>query len=97
MAEKRRRSFWGWLLPKLLIFVLGVGAGWYVRDQQAEDLQQAYEQTRAELQELKRAGEQALQRGRRAGESLREGAKAAADSTKSALDEIRGNEEGGGG
>jgi len=96
MAEREGR-FWRWLLPKLLIFALGVAAGWYVRDRQAEDLQQAYEQARTELRELRQTGEQVLERGKRAGESLREGAKAAADSTKAAIDEIKGGGEEDGG
>lgn len=92
MAETKGR-FWRWLLPKLFIFALGVAAGWYVKDRQANELQRAYEQARTELRELREAGADVIERGRRAGESLREGAKAAADSTKAAVEEMKGGGE----
>ncbi|UCC48804.1 MAG: hypothetical protein JSV41_01135 [Gemmatimonadota bacterium] len=90
MAEKRRRRFLIWLLPRLLIFVAGVAVGYYARDREAGQLRQAYEQTRAELEELKQSGEEMIERGRRAGENLRAGAEAAADSTRAAVEEITG-------
>lgn len=89
MAEKRRR-LWRWLLPRLVIFAVGVGVGYYVRDRQTVELREAYEQAIDEMEELKRAGQDAIDRGRRAGEGLRAGAKAAADSTRAAVDQITG-------
>ncbi len=89
MAEKRG-GLWRWLLPRLFIFALGVGAGYYVRDRQAVELREAYEQAIDEMEELKRAGQEAIDRGRRAGEGLKAGAKAAADSTRAAVQEIAG-------
>jgi hypothetical protein len=90
MAERRRRRFLIWLLPRLLIFVAGVAVGYYARDREAGQLREAYEQTRAELEEIKQAGEEMVERGRRAGENLRAGAEAAADSTRAAVEEITG-------
>ncbi len=89
MAEKRGR-IWRWLLTRLLIFAVGVGVGYYVRDRQGVELQEAYEQAVDELQQLKQAGQEAVERGRRAGEGLRAGAKAAADSTRAAVEEVTG-------
>ena len=93
MAEKRRRLI-GWLLPKLLIFVAGGAVGYYARDYaehgELDRIRSAYEQAVTELEELKQSGQEALERGRRAGESLRSGAEAAVDSTKAAVEEIKG-------
>lgn len=89
MAEKRR-SLVGWLLVRLVIFAVGVGVGYYVRDREMDRLQAAYEQTKGELDRIKASGEVMIERGRRAGEELKGGAKAAADSTKGALQEIQG-------
>ncbi len=89
MAEKRGR-FWRWLLPRLLIFAVGIGVGYYARDRQAVELREAYEQAIDEMEQLKRAGQEAMDRGRRAGEGLKAGAKAAADSTRAAVQEIAG-------
>ncbi len=92
MAEKRAR-FWRWLLPRLIIFAVGIGVGYYARDRQAVELREAYEQAIDEMEELKRAGQEAIDRGRRAGEGLKAGAKAAADSTRAAVEEITGKKE----
>ncbi len=89
MAEKRR-GLWRWLLPKLLIFVVGAAVGYFARGNELNELEQAYEQTVTELQELKENSEEIIERGRRAGESLRSGAEAAVDSTKAAVEEIKG-------
>ncbi len=89
MAEKRGR-LWRWLLPRLIIFAVGIGVGYYARDRQAVELREAYEQAIDEMEELKRAGQEAIDRGRRAGEGLKAGAKAAADSTRAAVEEIAG-------
>jgi hypothetical protein len=90
MAE-RRRGFVRWLLPKLLIFVLGVAAGYYVRDNELSELREAYQQAVDELTELRETTGDMIERGRRAGESVRSGAEAAVDSTKAAVEEIKGD------
>lgn len=90
MAERRKR-FLMWLLPKLIVFAVGIGLGYYVRDRQQDDLRDAYQEAMAELKELRAAGEDVVERGRRAGEGLRAGAKAAADSTREAVREIVGD------
>jgi hypothetical protein len=79
-----------WLLPRLVIFAAGVAAGYYVRDREIDRLQAAYDATRTELEELKQTGENMLEQGRRTGETLRAGAEAAVDSTKSAVEELKG-------
>ena len=89
MAEKRRRLIW-WILPRLLIFAAGVAVGYYARDNELDRLQEVYEQTVAELQQLKENTEEMIERGRAAGESLRSGAEAAVDSTKAAVESIKG-------
>ncbi|MGD2152614.1 MAG: hypothetical protein PVG79_05050 [Gemmatimonadales bacterium] len=85
MAERRKR-FIRWLLPKLIIFAIGVALGYYARDQQQSDFQDLYEEARAELEELRETGAEVIERGRRAGEAM----KAAADSTKAAVEEVSG-------
>ncbi|UCC71805.1 MAG: hypothetical protein JSV86_15730 [Gemmatimonadota bacterium] len=85
MAERRRR-FLRWLLPKLIIFAVGVALGYYARDRQETNFQELYEQTRTELEELKERGEDVVDAATRAGEAM----KAAADSTKAAVEEIGG-------
>jgi hypothetical protein len=87
MAERRRRVF-RWLLVRLLIFAAGVAAGYYLRDRQQDDFKSMYEQTVAELEDLKEAGEEVIDRAHEAGENL----KAAAESTRAAVEEIRGGE-----
>jgi len=93
MADKRRRLI-GWLIPKLLIFAVGAAVGYYARDYaehgELDRVHAAYEQAVAELEQLKESGQDVLDRGRRAGESLRSGAEAAVDSTKAAVEEIKG-------
>lgn len=93
MAEKRR-TLMRWLLPKLLIFVVGAAVGYYWRDYaeqgELDRLRARYEQAVAELKELKESGAEVLERGRRAGESLRSGAEAAVDSAQAAVEEIKG-------
>ncbi len=89
MAERRRR-FAMWLLPRLLIFAAGVAVGYYARDNELERVRGAYEQALAELGELKQSTQEMIERGRRAGERFRAGAEAAADSTKAAMEEIKG-------
>jgi len=85
MAERRKR-FIRWLLPKLIVFAIGVAVGYYARDRQQTDFKDLYEQTRAELEELRETGAEVIERGRRAGEAM----KAAADSTKAAVEEVSG-------
>ncbi len=89
MAERRRR-FAMWLLLRLLIFAAGVAVGYYARDNELERVRGAYEQALTELDELKQSTQEIIERGRRAGESLRAGAEAVADSTKAAMEEIKG-------
>lgn len=85
MAERRKR-FIRWLLPKLIVFAIGVAVGYYARDRQQTDFQDLYEETLAELEDLKETGEEMIERGRRAGEAM----KAAADSTAAAVEEVTG-------
>ncbi len=92
MAEKKRRLIW-WILPRLLIFAAGVAVGYYVRDTEADRLEEIYEQTVAELEQMKESTEDMIERGRAAGESLRSGAEAAVDSTKAAVESIKGEGE----
>lgn len=85
MAERRKR-FIRWLLPKLIVFAIGVAVGYYARDRQQTDFKDLYEQTLTELEDLKETGEDMIERGRRAGDAM----KAAADSTKAAVEEVTG-------
>jgi hypothetical protein len=91
MAERRRRIV-RWLLVRLIIFAAGFAAGFYVRDQRYQDLQERYERAAAELEALQESAEDVIDRGRRAGESLREGAEAAAE-TMEAAEELTGRRE----
>lgn len=90
MAEKRR-GLMRWLLPKLLLFVIGVAVGYYARDNELDRLQATYEQTLEELEELRETSQDLIERGRRASESFRSGAETAVDSTKAAVEEIKGD------
>lgn len=85
MAERRKR-FIRWLLPKLIVFAIGVAVGYYARDRQQTDFKDLYEQTLTELEDLKETGEDMIERGRRAGEAM----KAAADSAEAAVEEVTG-------
>lgn len=85
MAERRKR-FIRWLLPKLIIFAIGVALGYYARDRQQTNFKDLYEQAEAELEDLRATGEDIIDRGRRAGEAM----KAAADSTRAAVEEVSG-------
>ena len=85
MAERRKRII-RWLLPKIIVFVIGVAVGSYVRDRQQTDFKDLYEQTLDELEDLREAGEDMVERGRRAGEAM----KAAADSAEAAVEEVTG-------
>jgi len=67
----------------VVVFGIGVGVGFYVRDrQQHERLQDAVESAREQMEE---AGLEAIERARRAGADLTAGAEAAAESTKAAF------------
>jgi len=67
----------------VVVFGIGVGVGFYVRDrQQHERLQDAVESAREQMEE---AGLEAIDRARRAGADLTAGAEAAAESTKAAF------------
>jgi hypothetical protein len=85
MAE-RRKKFIRWLLPKLIVFAIGVAVGYYVRDRQQTDFKDLYEQTLSELEDLRETGEDMIERGRRAGEAM----KAAADTAEAAVEEVTG-------
>ncbi len=79
----RRRGLVRALAPWVVVFGLGVGVGFYVRDrQQHERLQEAVESAREQMEE---AGLDAIERARRAGADLTAGAEAAAESTKAAF------------
>ncbi len=85
MAEKRKRIV-RWLLVRLLIFAVGVGVGYYIRDQRGQELQERYERAMSELEDMRESAEDVIERGRRAGETLREGAEAAAETLEAAED-----------
>ncbi len=81
--NNRRRGLVRALAPWVVVFGLGVGVGFYVRDrQQHERLQDAVESAREQMEE---AGLEAIERARRAGADLTAGAEAAAESTKAAF------------
>ncbi len=81
--NQRRRGLVRALAPWVVVFGLGVGVGFYVRDrQQHERLQEAVESAREQMEE---AGLEAIERARRAGADLTAGAEAAAESTKAAF------------
>ncbi len=81
--NNRRRGLVRALAPWVVVFGLGVGVGFYVRDrQQHERLQEAVESVREQMEE---AGLDAIERARRAGADLTAGAEAAAESTKAAF------------
>ena len=78
-----RRGLIRAVAPWIVVFGLGVGVGFYVRDrQQHERLQDAVESAREQMEE---AGLEAIDRARRAGTDLTAGAEAAAESTKAAF------------
>ncbi len=87
-----RRGLIRAVTPWIVVFGLGVGVGFYVRDrQQHERLQDAIEDAREEMEE---AGVEALDRARRAGADLGASAEAAAESTKAAFRRLlRGSDE----
>jgi len=81
--NNRRRGLVRALAPWVIVFGIGVGVGFYVRDrQQHERLQDAVESAREQMEE---AGLEAIERARRAGADLSAGAEAAAESTKAAF------------
>ncbi len=81
--NNRRRGLIRAVAPWIVVFGLGVGVGFYVRDrQQHERLQDAVESAREQMEE---AGLEAIDRARRAGADLTAGAEAAAESTKAAF------------
>jgi hypothetical protein len=89
--NQRRRGFVRVLVPWVVVFGIGVGVGFYVRDrQQHELLQDAIENAREEMGE---AGLEAIERARRAGAELTAGAEAAAESTKAAFRRLIGGSE----
>ncbi len=81
--NNRRRGLVRALAPWVVVFGIGVGVGFYVRDrQQHERLQEAVESAREQMEE---AGLEAIERALRAGADLTAGAEAAAESTKAAF------------
>ncbi len=81
--NNRRRGLIRAVAPWIVVFGLGVGVGFYVRDrQQHERLQDAVESAREQMEEV---GLEAIDRARRAGADLTAGAEAAAESTKAAF------------
>lgn len=81
--NQQRRGLVRALTPWVVVFGIGVGVGFYVRDrQQHERLQDAVESAREQMEE---AGLAAIDRARRAGADLTAGAEAAAESTKAAF------------
>ena len=86
--NNRRRGLVRALAPWVVVFGIGVGVGFYVRDrQQHERLQDAVESAREQMEE---AGLEAIERARRAGADLTAGAEAAAESTKAAFRRLVG-------
>ena len=93
MARMGRRLL-AKLLPWLFVFAAGVAVGFYVRDQKHKQIEQAYEETRRDLE---RTAQEAMEIGRRASEDLRasvRAARVAAESTKAALHELTGDSTG---
>ena len=90
--NQQRRGLISALTPWVVVFGIGVGVGFYVRDrQQHERLQDAVESAREQMEE---AGLEAIDRARRAGADLTAGAEAAAESTKAAFQRlVRGTPE----
>ena len=85
MAKIARRAL-RFLFPWIVVFGLGVGTGFYVRDrQQHERLQDATEAVREQMEE---AGLEAIDRARQAGSDLSAGAGAAADSARAAFQRL---------
>ena len=81
--SQQRKGLIRALAPWIIVFGLGVGVGFWVRDrQQHERLQDAIEEARGEIEE---AGVEAIDRARRAGADFGAGAEAAAESTKAAF------------
>ncbi|MCH7567617.1 MAG: hypothetical protein IH787_08185 [Nitrospirae bacterium] len=81
--NNRRRGLVRALAPWVVVFGIGVGVGFYVRDrQQHERLQDAVESAREQMEEV---GLEAIDRARRVGADLTAGAEAAAESTKAAF------------
>ena len=88
---ERRRGFMARLAPWLIVFVLGVTTGFYVRDQQQHKLiQEAADNARRELESV---GLEAIERAREAGAGLSSGAEAVAESTKAAFRRLVGGSE----
>ena len=87
-----RRGLVRAVAPWIVVFGLGFGGGFYVRDrQQHERLQDAIEDAREEVEE---AGLEALDRARQVGADLGAGAEAAAESTKARFRRLlRGSDE----
>ncbi len=92
MAERSKR-YTRRLILWVVLFGLGFGAGFYVRDRQQHE--KVEEAVARRLEQIERAGGEALERGRRAGEALRGGAKAAAESAKAAVEETTRDTSGG--
>lgn len=88
MAPPRRRGLGARLLWTIVLFALGAGTGYYVRDrQQRNEVREAVQRARGEMED---AALEAIERARRAGGDLRSGAEAAAESTKAAFRELVG-------
>ncbi len=90
--NNRRRGLVRALAPWVVVFGIGVGVGFQVRDrQQHERLQDAVESAREQMEEV---GLEAIERARRVGGDLTAGAEAAAESTKAAFRRlVRGSPE----
>lgn len=88
MGQSRGGGFFSRLLRLVLVFAIGAGVGYYVRDrQQRNEVSRAVEHAR---EDAERAALGAIERARRAGGDLRAGAEAAAESTKAAFRELVG-------
>ena len=89
MSERRRRGLLSRLLPWLFVFVAGLAAGYWFRDQQQDrEIREAVANTR---QEMEQKGIEAIRRGRRAAENVGAGARVAADSALAAFRELTGD------
>lgn len=87
MAQARR-GFFSRVIWWVVLFGLGAGAGYYVRDrQQRNEVREAVERARGDAEQ---AALGAIERAKRAGGDLRAGAEAAAESTKAAFRELVG-------
>jgi hypothetical protein len=77
--ERRRRAIGRWILTQLIVLAIGFAAGFYVRDRhygdlraQYQEIQERYEASRAELEQLRSRSVRVIEEGREAGAEIQE-------------------------